>query len=656
MKLTVLVFVCGLAALAADSGLELYQKAVTQERAGKMEEAIKLYQQVAHDFASDRTLAAKALVQAARGYEKLGQDGALKLYERVALDYADQRESAQAAQAKLAALRQAATPTMTMRKIDFGENVKNVVATDGQKAVYWDDTRTTLLFGDVAGKNRRVVLQTKPQQMPSVVVSHDFSMALLYFPGAPEQPHWAVVKTDGTGYRELPDLPAGAVLGTLSWDNRFALIGRTLKKVSIVDGQIQELLPGGDAVAAQFSPDGRFIAFAGLLTPVRVIPAQGGEPKVITPTAQASTVADWTRDGRFLVVADGPAELYAVPIENGHPAGERVPIRTALPEDITAARTTAGGFQILTTGAAPGSAAPTRGSRSVIASLDNENHLGPWKPLDLVDYGRTPAWSPDGRQIAYTPSEGTSIRIRTVENAEDRELFRDRNTNYLINCLWAAHRPILYCVAVDSETQKTAALSVPLNSGAAERIGSFDGLRVLVGISPDDRTLYMVRMEGPPRGVTEYVWEIGTDKETGLPRGVVSPGGRWLYGARLPSAGPREIRIRPASDPEGWKHLADLNYPAPPGAELRPTPVRISPDDNWVVYQNRDTDGKFGLYRVSTSGGKPERLGDYPTIEAGNFLALSPDNRHFIVQYSVPHRPAEFWALENFLPKPKPAR
>jgi hypothetical protein len=35
---------------------------------------------------------------------------------------------------------------------------------------------------------------------------------------------------------------------------------------------------------------------------------------------------------------------------------------------------------------------------------------------------------------------------------------------------------------------------------------------------------------------------------------------------------------------------------------------------------------------------------------------VGPDNRQFIVQYPVPHRPVEFWVLENFLPKPKPAR
>ena len=69
MKLRVLIagLVFGIAALAAESGAELFQKAVTEERAsGNLEEAIKLYQRIAKEFASDRPLAAKALVQAAR--------------------------------------------------------------------------------------------------------------------------------------------------------------------------------------------------------------------------------------------------------------------------------------------------------------------------------------------------------------------------------------------------------------------------------------------------------------------------------------------------------------------------------------------------------------------------------------------------------------
>src|SRR5688500_14456338 len=112
-KLSTLFAGCALAciALAAETGAELFQKAVTQERAaGNLEEAIKLYQRVAREFASDRPLAAKALVQAARCYEKLGQDKSIKLYEQVTREFADQREPAATARDRLTAIRAAAKP------------------------------------------------------------------------------------------------------------------------------------------------------------------------------------------------------------------------------------------------------------------------------------------------------------------------------------------------------------------------------------------------------------------------------------------------------------------------------------------------------------------------------------------------------------------
>src|SRR5688572_5726374 len=112
-KLSTLLAACALTCvvLAAETGAELFQKAVTQERAaGNLEEAIKLYQRVAREFASDRPLAAKALVQAARCYEKLGQDKSIKLYEQVTREFADQREPAATARDRLTAIRAAAKP------------------------------------------------------------------------------------------------------------------------------------------------------------------------------------------------------------------------------------------------------------------------------------------------------------------------------------------------------------------------------------------------------------------------------------------------------------------------------------------------------------------------------------------------------------------
>ena len=80
--------------LAAESGRELFQKAKTLERAGKPEDAIKLYDKVAHDFASDHRLAANALMAEAELTETLGRENAAKLYQRVAQEYGDQRDLA----------------------------------------------------------------------------------------------------------------------------------------------------------------------------------------------------------------------------------------------------------------------------------------------------------------------------------------------------------------------------------------------------------------------------------------------------------------------------------------------------------------------------------------------------------------------------------
>src|SRR2546430_15251368 len=49
-------------ALAAETGAELYQKALVKERgAGNLEDAIQLYQRIAREFPGDRALAAKSL-------------------------------------------------------------------------------------------------------------------------------------------------------------------------------------------------------------------------------------------------------------------------------------------------------------------------------------------------------------------------------------------------------------------------------------------------------------------------------------------------------------------------------------------------------------------------------------------------------------------
>jgi len=82
---------------AAQSGYDLFQKALAAERAnGNLQQAIELYQRVVREFASDRALAARALLRMADCYAKLGNAQARAIYERIARAPVPDGESASA--------------------------------------------------------------------------------------------------------------------------------------------------------------------------------------------------------------------------------------------------------------------------------------------------------------------------------------------------------------------------------------------------------------------------------------------------------------------------------------------------------------------------------------------------------------------------------
>jgi tetratricopeptide (TPR) repeat protein len=82
----------------------LYQQALHEQDAlGNLKAAIALYERVLA-AKPDRALAAKALLQMAGCYEKLGMAESSKTYERVVQEFSDQSEQAAVAKARIAAL------------------------------------------------------------------------------------------------------------------------------------------------------------------------------------------------------------------------------------------------------------------------------------------------------------------------------------------------------------------------------------------------------------------------------------------------------------------------------------------------------------------------------------------------------------------------
>jgi Tol biopolymer transport system component len=448
-----------------------------QQVEGDLTNAIKIYQDIVASKAADRGVKAKALLQLAACYEKLGRQSET-VYQQILRDFADQPAATQA-RTKLAALKPSTPATaMTMRKIDIDGDVKNVIATDGQRAVYWDSTGTTLYIGDIAGKDKRVVYKTQRKAQASV--SRDLSLVFFFFQESEEGPAgYGIVKTDGTGYRDITLTENGRrVVASApfalswSWDNRFILICQFradrvshLLKMSVADGSVQDMIsePRKGVFNAQFSPDGRFIAFvdAVLLGLVQIIRSDGGAPKLIATDA---ALTDWTRDGRYLMLFKAPdlkAQMWAAPIRNGEAAGEPILVRSSLPTGSW--KTAPNGTMILQVSNAQ-SLVPTLQIHST--ALDSQNRLEAWKRIELVDsvMGPGPLWPPDGRQIVYVGKGGENprgaVRVYTMSSGEDREIYRSRAG--LWTCVWSHTRPGVYCGQIASE-QKTEIVLGPPN-------------------------------------------------------------------------------------------------------------------------------------------------------------------------------------------------
>ncbi len=651
MKLRILLagVMLGVAALAAYTGPELFQKAVTAERAaGNLEQAIKLYQRVAAEFASDRTLAAKALVAEARCYEKLGQDKAVKIYEQVARDYRDQREFAAAANARLTALRQPAPPTMTQRKIEAPVSFPlSGITTDGERAVYIDHAASALMIGDADGSHGRMIYKTKPgesfSQYLALAPSRDLSMVFFRLVAAGGQVVNAVIKTDGTGYRELfQGYPNGAMYPDWSWDNRYLLfsgvpdaayegsareatesgltsVGGGVVLVSISDEKSRKIARRSVSVPwAAFSPDGRFIAFSDAPAPniagkTFVAPVQGGEPQLISEDA---SLLDWTSDGRYLAISSrrsGAEALYLLPVREGQSAGNPVFVRYG---SFTMARSSPNGSLIY---------ASTRngGKAAFLTQLNSNGSLGEWKSLDLKINGNlsfgTVSWSPDSTQIAYGSSHddsgqpGYAIRVRNIATGAEREVYASPN---FLQCIWEIRRPNLLCV--ERRAAGMQALSVAMDSGHAEVLGPLEGAGA--------------------------IGRLASEKGIELPKDL--PNG---FDARVRIVN-RDLEIRPTPDGE-WKRMVRFN-----AAKAVPADVQYS--SHGVFYQDKDAAGKKNLYRVLLEGGQPEQLGESPAAFAGSSLDplyVSPDGRRILME-GLTGGAFDEWLLQNFEPVSAPAR
>ena len=663
-------------AVQATASVRLQAGIEKEEADGDPGTAIGIYQKIAADPSATRDVRAKALLRLAGCEEKLGKQ-ATQVYEQIVREYQDQ-PAASEARRRLAILARKDHPapplTISERKIEWSKlGSMGHTDTDGERGVYL--TENNLYFGDVAGHNRRLILNTKHFGWTP---SRDFAWVVLNLLATPERRHiLALIKTDGTGYRELiRDDEHDGIFGenvsfamSWSWDDRFlALADFSLRTelagqlwvVSTTDGKRRVLtdIPGERVRKANFSPDGKYLAFVTYprdmvshpTSRTYIIPVAGGEPRLVyesTPWVVGSSFLsflDWTSDGRFLAIKDvhnGRPALYLLPIRDGAPDGEPRFVRFG---EFGEGMTTQSGALVFT----DNTSLPA--STQVLMSAVGENgQLQGWHDLKLNGAVKaSPTFSPDGKSIAYAARDADARRrnlvIYDLETGREREVYRSEYGS--LNCEYSSLYPKVFCI-IEKEHGVSNLISVETESGAVEQIATFPASRFLILPTVDDRIFYFsleshtLDTYAPP--IVQWVRTTQEEKMLVPPskdRIFVRPSldGHWMT---RQTGG--VVSVRPINGGD-WQPVATKAY-----SNLVPA---TSADGKWVVYVSEDAVGKPTLFHVPVLGGAPERIADLPEGLVPGVVTFSSDNKQVLAEVSSDPL-TSLWVLENYVQSTK---
>jgi Tol biopolymer transport system component len=413
------------------SGHALFEQALAKERVeGNLEAAIRSYERVVTEFASDRPLAARALVQIGLCYEKLGRDDAIRAYERLVRDFTDQKDAVDQARARLAALvRMPPTSTpagMTVQQLPDVKEMTLAIAPDGTKAIVWDfSTGQNLAVHDFSRK------QTRP------LTDLDWSKGMINFAvWSPDSRRvvyqQAVFETDKAG--------VASELRVTTLDGRSSLVYRvadafydpqpvgwtpdgttlivvasrpdktwTLGTMPVAGGQFTPLRSFGWSYerrdgTPRLSPDGRFIAYlegATGLRDIHIISVDGRHAYRLTHDPADDFAPIWSPDSRHLAFKSnrlGSVSMWTVEVKDGQPFGQPAKLKDGMQSANPIDWTERGIFYVETRNTSDLFTVP-------VDPVDGRPTGSP-RPISYWRTGRNigAVWSPDGGRLAFVSS------------------------------------------------------------------------------------------------------------------------------------------------------------------------------------------------------------------------------------------------------------
>jgi Tol biopolymer transport system component len=666
------------AGAVAQTPQELFGQALVTERSdGKLNEAIQLYERAAKSAGKDRALAAKALVQAAECYRKLGDAQSRKLFERVVKDYPEQKEAVALARTRLGNPQGAKGPLQ--REVWTGPKVDvyGSISPDGRllSFVDWANHGALAIHDLTTGEDRTV--EPGGEAEYSTISKDGKLVAYSWFKREVWRYEVRLANLTGDAKpRQLFDNPEISDIEPYDWspDGKWIAVGikradRTAQigLLSAEDGTLK-VLKSADwrgSTRMFFSPDGQYLAYdmpggdGEAQRDVHVIAVDGSKEIAAVVDPNQDIVMGWAR-GVLLFASDrsGSMGLWGLPFRDGKVQGPAEMLKADL-------GTFESSLGISNSGALFfGRTGVSRNVQIVGIDWSTGRLTGP--PADairkFVGSNSSPSWSRDGRYLGCR-SLGKGLLVVNVETGKiEREIpprmsffgaahLSPDARSFVVDGTDLKGRNGVFLLAPDTGDATPVAVSnEPNGSGKPDQVSNSDW-------SADGKKIYYLKIAGNGTWRAFMEKDLASGAERELLRSWrlgpirVSPDGKWIAMVKADSADSPKAAV--AISATGAQRIKEL-YRTKAGEDVRVdgwTPegealVAIVP----LPPAKPAGSGELWAMPVNDGGTARKLEQNFGSLLAVPQLMISPDGRYIAFLKNGPSI-SEVSVLENFLPK-----
>ncbi len=492
-------------AAGADVAVEL-ESAIRRETVqGDLKGAAEAYRKIAAQAGSNREVSARALLRLALVYRKQGDAQARQTLERLVRDYGDQKQVAAEARGELARMSNGhGKAAMAVRQLWKTDGLApQSVSRDGRLVSFFTKTANLGVHDLQTGETRTLTQYGDWDQLRGSVSTTRISPDgrwVAFNASTQRGTELRVIRADGSNPATLLRSEERGWVAPHGWtpDSRQILCTITspvnepgqparsrvdLLLVAVPAGDVRKVRQDagfqGGRLTMVVSPDGRWIGYSTLNTPVRLVSIDGSAETQVTSGPGSDRMLGWSPDGKHLLFASdrsGSNGLYRIAVEAGKAAGAPELVRL-MTESLDPMGLDGRGTLYYTESPAF--------TDAYVAGLDAAGARFTSEPVRVTKRfdGRNdaPLWSPDGRKLAWFGLQNRDLRaggsvstvvIRDLPGGQEKDLIPQIPARLWLSPSWLSDSSSLMLATLDERDRPVlySLYKVDVGTGAAVKV------------------------------------------------------------------------------------------------------------------------------------------------------------------------------------------